>query len=455
MLIAFYPILFSGFARSQFDLGDARMNNYVLEHGYRWLTGAHPSFWDPPIFFPAKNVAAYTDVLLGAAPIYWLWRLVGFLPDTAFQLWMLCLSTLNFWMFRLWLRRGLGFEETAAAAGSFLFAFASYRMAQISHIQLYTHFFTILALFALMRGWIPLFWAAAVAQVYAGFYLGWLMAVGFALVACLRPRETWRVIRKTNPWVWGVGALAAAALTYPLVSHSLEAARTVGYRVYEGMDLPRPWSWFYLGPESWLYGWLYRIDLFRSIPFQLEHYLGLGLVTTAAALYGLRGGGRWLLAASTASALLAVAVTRWTVEFSLWKWIYPWIPGADGLRALPRVALLLLIPLCVGFARTVGKWQWGVALLALAILEQGRAAPSFDKLAARVDVEQIAGKVDRVACASFLYDPKVRREPEFKLQIDAMWASLETGVPTVNGYSGNFPPGWSTRGWGHPTCRVL
>jgi hypothetical protein len=25
-----------------------------------------------------------------------------------------------------------------------------------------------------------------------------------------------------------------------------------------------------------------------------------------------------------------------------------------------------------------------------------------------------------------------------------MWASLKLGIPTVNGYSGNYPPGWGT-----------
>jgi hypothetical protein len=29
-----------------------------------------------------------------------------------------------------------------------------------------------------------------------------------------------------------------------------------------------------------------------------------------------------------------------------------------------------------------------------------------------------------------------------KYNLDAMWVQLRTGVPTVNGYSGNQPPGW-------------
>ena len=30
----------------------------------------------------------------------------------------------------------------------------------------------------------------------------------------------------------------------------------------------------------------------------------------------------------------------------------------------------------------------------------------------------------------------------YEYQLDAMWVQIETGVPTVNGYSGVVPPGW-------------
>ena len=35
-------------------------------------------------------------------------------------------------------------------------------------------------------------------------------------------------------------------------------------------------------------------------------------------------------------------------------------------------------------------------------------------------------------------------QPKFdeKTQLDAMWAGLETGIPTVNGYSSHFPKDW-------------
>src|SRR5690242_4830566 len=94
ILFAYYPTFSSSFRLMQNDPGDSLFNNYILEHGYRWVTQQplHTAFWDAPFFFPERNVTAYSDILLGAAPIYWLWRVFNFLPDTAFQLWLIAVA---------------------------------------------------------------------------------------------------------------------------------------------------------------------------------------------------------------------------------------------------------------------------------------------------------------------------------------------------------------------------
>src|SRR4051795_7155497 len=57
LLLQFHPMLLSGLRRMQSDWGDTRLNNYILEHGYRWLRGVpgHERFWSPPVFYPATN----------------------------------------------------------------------------------------------------------------------------------------------------------------------------------------------------------------------------------------------------------------------------------------------------------------------------------------------------------------------------------------------------------------
>ena len=69
---------------------------YVLEDGYRWLTGLDKSFWSAPFFYPAPNVIAYSDNHLGSLLFYSAFRLLGQGRETAFQLWVVTIFTLNY-----------------------------------------------------------------------------------------------------------------------------------------------------------------------------------------------------------------------------------------------------------------------------------------------------------------------------------------------------------------------
>ena len=37
------------------DLGDARFNSVVLEHGFQWLTGQAAQLWSPSFFIPLSG----------------------------------------------------------------------------------------------------------------------------------------------------------------------------------------------------------------------------------------------------------------------------------------------------------------------------------------------------------------------------------------------------------------
>jgi hypothetical protein len=80
-------------------------------------------------------------------------------------------------------------------------------------------------------------------------------------------------------------------------------------------------------------------------------------------------------------------------------------------------------------------------LAAVCLLEQGLQTASFEVAPARADVTWLAARVPQ-ACRSFFYAPPRGAFPSWKYQLDAVWAALERGVPTVNGYSGKAPPGW-------------
>ncbi|MCK9617382.1 MAG: hypothetical protein M0R21_06050 [Lentimicrobiaceae bacterium] len=80
-------ILGLDFAYIPGDFGDARFIHYILEHGYRFLSGNENSFWNASFMFPYKNNIALSDNMLGTMPIYALYRIIGINSETSFQFW--------------------------------------------------------------------------------------------------------------------------------------------------------------------------------------------------------------------------------------------------------------------------------------------------------------------------------------------------------------------------------
>ncbi|HEU4642527.1 MAG TPA: hypothetical protein VFS44_08740 [Gemmatimonadaceae bacterium] len=477
MLLAFHPMILSGLRLIQRDWGDTRLNMYILEHGWRWLVGVpgHERLWSPPVFHPAPNTFAYSDVMLAIAPPYWLLRAMGLPADTAFQWWELLMATLNYVVALLFLRRVVRVGTPAAALGAAVFAFAGMRIAQIQHPHLVPEFYLVTAAWGAARlfdgdgsgeaprgraawWWIALLFASVVAQLWSAFYYGWYLVCSLGIVAAwaLVWRDTRTALARV---VWrharalAVACAASALALWPLASHYLTAARQVGMRDFWRVEpfLARPASWLFLGVESRAYGWLWRYHAFSSIPMGYEQRLGLGFITTMIVGAGLwrarhRPLARLLVLLSFTIVLL---VTLWPGGITPWRLVWAFVPGGAALRVIARFSLVLLVPAAVGVALFVDAlgvrgWAGAVVLAATAVVigaEQWQDLLSYDKYAGRERVAIVANAIPP-GCGAFLFAPPDGRQDPWWYHMDAMWASLETGVPTINGYSGNEPPGW-------------
>jgi hypothetical protein len=310
VLMAHWPMIASGFRRLQVDLGDSRLIHYLLEHAYLWTRGTpgHREFWNPPFFYPAANVAAYTDLLLSVGPPYWLSRALGGSLDLSFGLWMITMSVLNYAAGLLLFRKGLGFDALPSAAASFLIAFGAPRINQMGHQQLLPCFYVLVTVYALARIFgepapgRPARWAywltaalGCVLQFYAGVYLAWFLAVGLcvsAATALSLPSCRGRLLGVVRRDVGAILAAAAvgALLLAPMVRHFLPVSRQVAlhrniamYRILH----PDPSSWFAIGPANWAWGWTADWPLWRTPVFGDEHRMGIGFLTTVACLAGL------------------------------------------------------------------------------------------------------------------------------------------------------------------------
>ncbi len=467
LLLAHHTVLASGLSRVPGDPGDVRFVHYCIEHTWAWLTGhpLHRRFWDLPFFFPAPNVGAYSDVLVGVAPPYWLSRALGAGPDRAYVLWLLGTTALNAGLGCWFLRSVLGVGPLAAASGAVLLAAGAPRVHVLNHPQLVGTYWVLVVLglgvLALRspgtrRGraaWLGAGLAFA-AEGWSSYYLWWFLALALAVAAVAalgEPRTRamlLEALRQDAPAIAGA-ALLSVLLLAPLLHAWWSAAQAVGLRHVEQVFLARGQSWLNPGPDSWWYGGLVRrVGGMRSQ--NGEQHIGVGLLTSVVALLGLwrarhRGGVVVLAATALVLVVLATQLGPWRTT-SPWNAVSALVPGAAAIRAVPRVALLVLVAWAVGLALTIEAAGRRGPLLAAALatvclLEQGVSFAHFRPAEERARVEQLAKTVPR-SCEAFVFTPPPDGWPAWRSQLDAVWATDLAGVPTLNGYSGNAPPGW-------------
>lgn len=463
LLSAFHPTLLSGFARLQADPGDTVLNGYVLEHSWRWLTRADAgAFWSPAFFHPQPLVLAYSENLLGTAPLYWLAR-VACPPVLAYQLWMMLVTALTYVSFAAVLRR-FGVGHLLAALGGFVFAFGLPRVTQVGHQQLLPHLFAPWAVLAVWRfferptvGWLAAGLAATYLQLLASVYLGWFLLVGLGLFkgALLCRRDVWpplvEFLRRRWPVVVGLiavwlGLLALLAWPY----HEANRGFHRGYDEVLALT-PRPRSWLATAPNGVWYGWLPK----RCREASAELWIFPGFVPLAACGVALARSRQRLVAASLIAALgLVFLASRWG-DWSLWRFVFRWIPSGDGIRAVGRVVFTVesfaLVGGLVAVDGLLRRVRYGTVIAGLVLLagvaEQVPVGelPAFDVAPWQA---RVAAVREQMTPGMIAYVDLPPDEPFWKAQLIAMWAGMEAGVPVVNGYSGRYPkdyPGDGTR----------
>jgi len=471
LLAAGYPTILSGFANVQGGLGDPLLVNFTLEYSFRWVAEMPlaDDLWSPPIFYPVRDVATYTDLLLGVAPIYWSWRWLGFTPHTAYQLWMLSCWALNFLTYYLLLNRGIRVTGFAAGAGAALFAFGSPRFANIMHQQLVPQFFLVVSLWAAVeltrssnrssrRGmdwlWTALLIAGITLQFLTAVYplIFSLIAAAAALaIGCLS-----RSCRRTLLRVLGRIAIPltvlttlAAVVAAPVLLKYLQTSVIVGPRQYSVTRLPNMSSWFLMGKFNVLYGWLHDWLTFPRSDWPLHHN-GLGFFTPILCAIGLwKGRGNRLVQFLVIGlAALFICTLRWPWNHSLWPLIREVVPGAAALRAVARVGMMALFPAAVGLAffmdRVAARRAWLLALFSFLVMaEQIHFPLVFDKGAFETQVENISSRIPNDSEA-FLLTTTVEKSTANPHDV-APWVSFVTNVPTINGRYGNRPREWRLR----------
>jgi hypothetical protein len=456
------------------DLGDSRFVNLLLEHAWKFVSGStflKNNYWTAPWnFFPAPNTLLMSEVMGGASWNYSLFRWIGYDPIASYQLWFITSSLINFFA-AYTLARVAGFRFSGSIASAWLFAFGLVRGAFIGHPQLVPHYF---AVFSIIFGviawrsqglrWKPLFYgllsgASLGLQFWASFYLVWFTIL-CVIQAMMLALIVWKaaVLKELQR---NIKAVLACGFGFSLVSAKL----AMGYLSMQSLVGERQWSdvagllpkfraLFLPSPEAWLYRWLFELN-FNVSGWYSEMFMFPGFLPLVFVLISLWSVRRKSFGIIQFSAVLWLMMMLST-QHDLWKLIYNVVPGAGAVRAVGRIALAGLIPLglCVaGVVDKVGEKSGILAsknaviklLLVILIFLDNGVTPNFgfsrDENKSRIEL--VKSSLDGKSCAAFHF---AAPDTPWKVEIDAMWTSMELSIPTFNGYSGGYPPGYRDAG---------
>ncbi|WP_189048592.1 hypothetical protein [Aliidongia dinghuensis] len=465
------------------DLGDARFNSYVLEHGYRWLTGQTASFWNAASYYPFPLTIAFSDNHLGNDLVYSVLRLIGCDREDAYRGWYELGYVANFAACAYTLRK-LEHGWLAAASGAFLFAFGLPITAQSSHAQLIYRFGVPLAMLSLIQfGQRPRlsslvalgFWT--VWQFYCSIYIGYFLclllgafALGQALVGSTFGRGTLRhwPLRLAGAWRGASGGGRAgfliaggvfAALLVGLFMPYREVTRLYGFhRTWAEIAtmLPRLASYL-LADLSGL--WKFPWSGFDALPMRHEHQMFFGVAPLLALAIALVLGkrNRAPLGPLFASALLAICflclLTLWVHGHSVYRFVAT-LPGVNSIRAVTRICVVLLFPISMLLARSLDAIsgariakpvRYACQLLVVVLLvvessdiDQQNSTKSEWQERLRAAAAQLP---TNLPASPILILAPGRNEPAYLRELDGIILAQDRGWPTLNGYSGNTPPG--------------
>jgi hypothetical protein len=455
---------------------DTRFNLYILEHGYLCFLGEARSFWDAPIFFPARLITAYSDAHLGTLPFYIWLRQMGCDPFRALQIWWLVPYGLNYFSAVLTLRT-MGCGWFGASCGAYLFAFGlAAQTPTITHVQLGPRFL-VPPLIYLAWSWpfqpslwrLSLFGVLLVAQTYLTIYLGYfcglfVAVMWFIQLISYRDSLPWdRILpRRVLPWLSRFGvALALLATLAPLVLPYLRVSPERGHFSPEFLlyFLPRWESWVTPSPVSNHALWMGHLTPVAE-PTSHELHLFPGFACVAALLFGLltitrAGRERSLILVLTLSILGVMLLTlRWehaSLYFPLFH-----LPAIKGIQAVSRIVLVLLFPLGYLLAQLLQAMSnkgWACIILGwLVVADQSLNRPDISEKMwinfrfSVADVQNRQSKMKQLILAHpsprlvYVFPVQPENEEESRrLRLDLMLASQQLGIPCVNGWSGSTP----------------
>lgn len=461
------------FSRIPGDKGDARFNNYILEHGYKYAKGEVPDYWDAPFLYPHRNTIALSDNLLGTLPVYIFFRSLKCDKETSFQWWFLSMFALNFLGCYLALRKWSG-NVLLSSCGAYIYAFSIYLLGHINHVQILPKFIAPLVLFWLWqylskKRIVSLAFAVTglTYQFYCGMYLGFFLfyVMLFMIISYLvifRDTEIFKqfIQRKTALTIGGI-IVVNLALLYPMLSHYIPVSGQLGFRSFNEISLylPRWSSYFFSTPESYLWNNL-SYHLRDSEVYWWENFLFCGILPWIAVLLlpvlwlhkEVKMETKKFLGFLVATFFLCVLFSIKFDGFTFYKLIVN-MPGFGSMRSINRIINIIIIFQIVIFVfvfkglqekyKLAGKVMLFLPLMVVIDNSVTYWERTFSKVEVQNEVKAVADRIAAQQNPSYkaiAYQHKNFFGKETPSHLNVMLACQDLNIKCVNAYTGLFPP---------------
>ena len=468
------------------DLGDARFNSVVLEHGFQWLTGQAARLWSPEFFYPFDRVLGLSDNHFGSFWSYSLLRSVGLPREVAYLGWYLFGFLLNF-IACGWALRQVKFSPLASALGAFVFTFALPVLHQEGHAQLVYRFAIPMACFYWYRALVrrdlmsaaqAIFWCALqfMCAVYLGVFLSYCLAamlLAFLLIRSLdqaprterealdvrasknEPSRETRARSNLCAWLWYVMAIAGIVSVflllrqYKLIASDYHLARPID----DLRSLIPTLQSYLLADNSGLTGWIGAWLPNFSTRSEHQLFVGLGvLIFSLVGAWATRFGRIFFV-----TWLLLIGLTLMIADRSLYLWLLK-MPGFDAIRAVSRIILVMLFPVAVLVATGVDRllsltlsqgmllrMMLIVAMISCLTVETVYYAPHHAAVQTWQNRQRGLRSLirDELPSDTILFVTQRQAEPFYITELDAMIYAQDHHLATLNGYSGSTPAGYA------------
>lgn len=458
------------------DLFDARFNSVILEHLYQWVSGEAPKLWSPTFFYPFENVLAFSDNHFGSGWSYILFRLWGLQREYAYLGWFIVGNLLNFWVTFYVLRR-LGFSILAAGVGAFVFTFALPSLSKEAHAQLTYRFAVPLAFLATYEFLQSksfyvfvrvIFWLSIqfLCSIYLGVFLVYLLGI-MTLVWIVIKKDflfsNWRTAtlhsKTATRFAWIFLFLLCSAIFLLLYKYQI-VSLDYGFKrsVSEIKSMMPTISSYLIADSSFLTNWIGKF--FTQVPMRHEHQMFIGLGIFLVGMLGIyyinRGGDHQQLGRISVWTLLGLIVLTLSINgYSIYRALL-YLPGVGSVRAVSRIILIMLLPLAIiaaiaidrvqlSFQKWQTRWPMLVVLVLLVVVESIYYQPYSTGVNKWVERQNVLKahlpKYDLKDHIIFVTgNPD---EPHIQaVELDGMIFAQDRQLPTLNGYSGNAPPGY-------------